>query len=57
MLDHERLRLRPGLVILADKGFVGQEFERLVTGYGARLQRPDRKDEPQRFGSLGGWRQ
>jgi hypothetical protein len=32
MLDHERLRLRPGLVILADKGFAGQEFERLVAG-------------------------
>jgi hypothetical protein len=57
MLDHERLRLRPGLVILADKGFAGQEFERLVAGYGARLLRPDRKDEPHRFGSLGGWRQ
>jgi hypothetical protein len=57
MLDHERRRLRPGLVILADKGFAGQEFERLVAGYGARLLRPDRKDEPHRFGSLGGWRQ
>ena len=35
MLDHERARLRPGLVILGDKGFAGQEFEQLVAGYGA----------------------
>jgi hypothetical protein len=46
LLDHERHRLRPGLVILADKGFAGREFEQLVAGYGARLLRPDRRDEP-----------
>jgi hypothetical protein len=57
MLDHERHRLRPGLVILADKGFAGREFEQLVAGYGARLVRPDRADEPHRHGSLGRWRQ
>ena len=57
LLDHERQRLRPGLVILADKGFAGRDFEQLVAGYGASLLRPDRADEPRRHGSLGRWRQ
>jgi Transposase DDE domain len=57
LLDHERTRLRPGLLILADKGFAGRDFEQLVADYGARLLRPDRNDEPHRFGSLGRWRQ
>jgi Transposase DDE domain len=57
MLDHERGRLQPGLVILADKGFAGRDFEQLVAGYGAVLVRPDRADEPRRHGSLGRWRQ
>src|SRR5215218_6090758 len=57
LLDHEHLRLRPGLVIVADKGFAGRAFEQLVVGHGARLLRPDRKDEPDRHGSLGRWRQ
>ena len=57
LLDHERGRLRPGLVIVADKGLAGREFEQLVAGYGARLLRPDRKDGPARHGSLGRWRQ
>ena len=57
LLDHERHRLRSGLVILADKGLAGRDFEQLVTGYGARLLRPDRADEPRRHGSLGRWRQ
>jgi hypothetical protein len=57
LLDHERSRLRPGLVILADKGFAGRDFEQLVSGYGARLLRPDRADESHRHGSLGRWRQ
>jgi Transposase DDE domain len=57
LLDHQRHRLRPGLVILADKGLAGREFEQLVAGYGAVLVRPDRADEPPRHGSLGRWRQ
>jgi hypothetical protein len=57
LLDHERSRLRPGLVILADKGFAGRDFEQLVAAYGASLLRPDRADEPRRHGSLGRWRQ
>src|SRR5215211_5022357 len=49
--------LRPGLVILADKGLAGRAFQQLVGELGAVLARPDRKDEPYRFGSLGGVRQ
>jgi hypothetical protein len=57
LLDHERSRLRPGLLILGDKGFAGREFEALVADHGARLLRPDRSDEPYRHGSLGRVRQ
>jgi hypothetical protein len=57
MLNHERARLRPGLVIVADKGFAGADFEQLVAAHGAVLLRPDRADEPRRHGSLGRWRQ
>jgi hypothetical protein len=57
LLDHERIRLRPGLLILGDKGFAGREFEALVADHGARLLRPDRSDEPCRQGSLGRFRQ
>jgi hypothetical protein len=57
MLGHQRERLRPGLLILGDKGFAGQEFEQLVAAHGARLLRPDRADEPHRHGSLGRVRQ
>jgi hypothetical protein len=57
LLGRGRERLRPGLVILADKGFAGQDFEQLVTGYGAALLGPDRADQPRRHGSLGRFRQ
>lgn len=49
--------LEPGQTIVADKGFAGEEFERLVARFGCQLVRPDRRDEPARFGSLGGVRQ
>jgi hypothetical protein len=49
--------LQPGQTVIADKGFAGVEFEQLVRSLGARLLRPDRKDEQPRFGSLGGVRQ
>jgi Transposase DDE domain len=49
--------LAQGTIILADKGFAGRAFHRHVCELGARLVRPDRKDEPHRFGSLGGMRQ
>jgi hypothetical protein len=46
-----------GYTIIADKGFAGSDFEHFVTTLGARLLRPDRKDEPRRHGSLGPIRQ
>ena len=49
--------LRPGMVVLADKGLAGRKFEAMVGELGATLARPDRRDEPSRFGSLGGVRQ
>jgi hypothetical protein len=49
--------LRPGMVVLADKGLAGREFDAVVGELGATLARPDRADERYRFGSLGGVRQ
>jgi hypothetical protein len=49
--------LRPDMVVLADKGLAGRRFQALVGELGATLARPDRRDEPYRFGSLGGVRQ
>ena len=46
-----------GHTVIADKNFSGQEFEQLVADHGARMLRPDRKDEPRRHGSLGAVRQ
>jgi hypothetical protein len=49
--------LRPDTVILADKGLAGRDFAQHVADLEALLVRPDRADEPHRFGSLGGVRQ
>ena len=49
--------LSGGELIIADKGFAGQEFEAIVASLDAQLIRPDRKDEPKRFGKLGAVRQ
>ena len=59
LLDHAARRhiLRPGMVIVGDKGFAGRAFEQVVAELDARLVRPDRADEPARFGNLGGVRQ
>ena len=46
-----------GYTVIADKGFAGEEFEALMRELGAIFLRPDRKDEPPRFGGLGGVRQ
>ena len=46
-----------GEVIIADKGFAGEEFEHTVASFDAELIRPDRKGETPRFGKLGGIRQ
>lgn len=52
----ERVPLE-GYTVLADKGFAGREFEAFMADRGARFLRPDRKNEPARFGSLGKVRQ
>ena len=59
MLERARKEgmLKGGEVILADKGFAGQEFEETVASLDARLIRPDRKGEKPRFGKLGHMRQ
>jgi Transposase DDE domain len=50
--------LRPGMIVLADKGLAGREMERYAADQiHVLLARPDRKDEPRRFGTLGGMRQ
>jgi hypothetical protein len=49
--------LKPGQIVIGDKGFAGAEFDQPVAALGGRLLRPDRKDEQPRFGSLGGIRQ
>ena len=49
--------LRQGIVIAADKGLAGHRFAQGVGQLGAVLVRPDRRDEPHRWGSLGGIRQ
>lgn len=59
MLDRARERglLQGGEIIVGDKGFAGQEFERTVADLDATFLRPDRRDENPRFGKLGGIRQ
>jgi hypothetical protein len=52
----ERVSLE-GFTVIADKGFAGRDFETFMADRGATFLRPDRKDEPQRFGSLGTVRQ
>jgi hypothetical protein len=49
--------LRPGQIVISDKGFAGAEFEQHIAALGGTLLRPDRKNEQPRFGSLGGIRQ
>jgi hypothetical protein len=50
--------LRPGMIVLADKGLAGREMERYAADQvKVLLARPDRKDEPRRHGNLGGMRQ
>jgi hypothetical protein len=48
----DRHSLRPGQVLIADKGLAGATIHEHVASLGARLLRPDRRDEPPRFGSL-----
>jgi len=58
LLERDSQLVRAGQVILGDKGFAGREFEAFVhDDLGAHLVRPDRKDEPARFGKLARYRQ
>lgn len=58
MLGHDHHLVRAGQVILADKGFAGKDFEAFLRNdLGAHLVRPDRTDEPARFGTLARYRQ
>jgi hypothetical protein len=49
--------IQRGRIIICDKGFAGRAFERCLASLGTAVVRPDRKDEPRRFGPLGGMRQ
>jgi hypothetical protein len=58
LLHHDHHLVATGQLILGDKGFAGAEFEAFVTDQlGAHLIRPDRRDEPTRFGKLAHIRQ
>jgi len=50
--------LRDGMIVLCDKGLARREMERYAAGQAkVLLVRPDRKDEPRRYGNPGGMRQ
>jgi hypothetical protein len=49
--------LKPGDVLMGDKGYRSQELEHDLALGGISLIRPDLKNEPKRFGKLGGMRQ
>ncbi len=57
LVDHEQLLVQRGWIVLGDKGFAGANFQGHLARLGALLVRPDRTDEPCRFGSMGGMRQ
>ena len=58
LLERDHHLIRAGQVILGDKGFAGKEFETFIHDQlGAHLVRPDRKNEPARFGKLVRYRQ
>jgi hypothetical protein len=58
LLERDPHLITAGQVIIGDKGFAGKEFETFVAArLGARLIRPDRKDETPRFGKVARYRQ
>ena len=58
LLEHDHHLIRTGQVIVGDKGFAGKDFEAFITNdLGAHLVRPDRKNEPKRFGKIARIRQ
>jgi hypothetical protein len=50
-------RLRPGSTVLADKDLASHEIEGQIPALGARMLRPNRRDERARHGNLDGFRQ
>jgi hypothetical protein len=48
----DRGSLQPGQVVIVDKGLAGAEVDRHLANLEAVLVRPDRRDEPARYGSL-----
>jgi hypothetical protein len=58
LLERDGQPIRAGQVILGDKGFAGRDFEGFIRDHlHAHLVRPDRKNEPARFGPLARYRQ
>jgi hypothetical protein len=53
IFDHDPTLLagRAGQTLIADKGYVSAEFERILTAHGVELVRPARKDEKPRPGA------
>ncbi len=49
--------LHAGDTLIGDKGYRSRDFEADLAAFGITLIRPDRIDEPARFGKLGGMRQ
>ena len=48
----DRGSLQPGRVLVVDKGLAGAAVDEHVASLEAALVRPDRRDEPARFGTL-----
>jgi hypothetical protein len=48
----DRASLQPGQVLVVDKGLAGAAVDEHVASLEAALVRPDRRDEPARFGTL-----
>jgi hypothetical protein len=44
--------MKPGQVRIVDKGLAGAEVDRHLDSLGGLLVRPDRRNEPARFGTL-----
>jgi len=49
-IDTDLVAARPGLLLIADKGFASQQFEQSLSEQGITLLRPSRKDEMKRAG-------
>jgi hypothetical protein len=50
-VEPQLVAARPGQVLLADKNYYGDQFERVLAGLGLRLLRPARKGEAERAGA------